>query len=388
MADNKLGFYDPYFYANEALIVLTKRLGLANTVFRGYDSTPQQRGSVINIKGPSTFVATDVNTSTGGTTQALDTQQVQIKLDQWKEVKFALTDQELTYTKEQIVTDHISPAAYALADAIDQDIASLIKQIPWYENWSDTVGVEDVLKPRMRMFNNKVPLDNMDNVFFMLDGEKEMKLLALQAFAQYQGAGDTGTNTQIFGYVGRRYGMNFFANQNTPALTSGTATDLAAAIDNVSGYTKGATVIHIDGLTASDTFKAGDVLQITGDEQLYAITKDVSVSDTESDFEIFPALAQDVADDAVVTFKLPAGSGGTKTQCVAYHRNCFALAMAPLTEIGNDLGARIGVVADPVTGLSLRARVWYDADRSTYKVGLDALWGKTVLNPNLACRCI
>ena len=385
---NDLGFYDPMFYANEGLTILTKRLGMANTVFRGYDPTPQQRGSIINIKGPGKFVATQVNPSTGGTTQELDPRQVQIKLDQWWEVKFALTDQELTYTKEQIITDHIAPAAYALADAIDRDIASLIKQIPWYANWSSTVTVEDVLKPRQVMFDNKVPTGTGQDIFFMLDGENERKLLALEAFSQYQGAGDTGTATQIEGYLGRRFGMNFFANQNTPELTSGTATGLTAAIDNASGYSKGATTIHVDGLTESDTFKAGDVLQITGDEQLYSITKDLTVSGTESDIEIFPPLAQDVVDDAVVTLKLPAGSGATKTQCFAYHRNCLALAMAPLSDLGNGRGAEIGVATDPVTGLALRSRIWYDADHSTYKVGLDALWGKTVLDANLGCRCI
>ena len=87
---NDLGFYDPMFYANEGLTILTKRLGMANTVFRGYDPTPQQRGSIINIKGPGKFVATQVNPSTGGTTQELDPRQVQIKLDQWWEV-FQLT---------------------------------------------------------------------------------------------------------------------------------------------------------------------------------------------------------------------------------------------------------------------------------------------------------
>ena len=69
---NVLSNYDPIFYANEALIQLRKNLGLAARVHRGYDPTPQQRGSTINIPRPTSFTATEVNPTTGGTTQDID----------------------------------------------------------------------------------------------------------------------------------------------------------------------------------------------------------------------------------------------------------------------------------------------------------------------------
>ena len=53
-----------------------------------------------------------------------------ITLDTWKEVKFGLTDKELTFTKEKIITDHITPAAYALADAIDLSLVGLYARFP------------------------------------------------------------------------------------------------------------------------------------------------------------------------------------------------------------------------------------------------------------------
>ena len=52
---------------------------------------------------------------------------VTVTLDQWWGVKFSLTDKELTYTKEQIITEHIRPAAYAVADKIDQSVAALMR---------------------------------------------------------------------------------------------------------------------------------------------------------------------------------------------------------------------------------------------------------------------
>ena len=385
---NSLGFYDPQFYASEALLVLMKALGLANTVYRGYDATPQQKGSTINISGPGVFTATDVNTTTGGNTQDVKARDVTITLNKWMESKFTLTDKDLTFTKAKIITDHIMPAAYSLADAIDQDLATQIKLIPWFDNWSSTVVASDALKARKRLFDNKAPMSD-GQLYFMLDSAKEADLLGLEAFGQYQGAGDVGVNTQVNGYLGKRYGMNFFANQNTPALTSGTASDLAGAIDLEAGYSAGVTTIHVDALTDGSTFKAGDVITIAGDSQWYVITEDVALSGvTEADFKIYPALQKDVINDVVVTIKLAAGSGATKNQCFAYHRNCIALAMAPLSDMGNNLGARIGVAVDPVTGLALRSRIWYDADHSSVKVGIDALWGKAVLDPALGCRML
>ncbi|OPZ31640.1 MAG: P22 coat protein - gene protein 5 [Synergistetes bacterium ADurb.BinA166] len=85
---------------------------------------------------------------------------------------------------------------------------------------------------------------------------------------------------------------------------------------------------------------------------------------------------------------LPSGSGTTKNQCLAFHRHAFALAMAPLSDMGGRLGAQIATVADPVTNLSIRSRLWYEGDTSTVKVALDALWGVQVLNPNLAVRAV
>jgi len=385
---NNLGFYDPQFYASEALLVLMKALGLANTVYRGYDTTPQQRGSTINISGPGSFTATEVNTTTGGSTQDINAKEVTITLNKWMESKFVLTDKDLTFTKDKIITDHITPASYSLADAIDQDLSTLIPSIPWYDNWESTVVAADPLKARKRLFDNKAPMSD-GQLYCMLDSTKEAALLGLQAFSEYQGAGDIGVNTQVNGYLGKRYGMQFFANQNTPAHTSGTATDLAGAIDLEAGYTAGVTTIHVDALTDGSTFKAGDVLTIAGDNQWYSITEDVTLTGaTEADFKIYPALQKDVINDVIVTIKLPAGSGATKNQCFAYHRNCLALAMAPLSDIGNNLGARIGVAVDPVTGLALRSRIWYDADHSSVKVGIDALWGKAILNPALGCRML
>ena len=101
---NVLGAYDPVFYASEALIWLRKSLGFGSRVHRGYEPGTQQKGKTITIRRPMTFTATNMPS----TPTDLTPDSVNLLLDQWKGVTFQLTDQELAYTKEQIVTEHIA----------------------------------------------------------------------------------------------------------------------------------------------------------------------------------------------------------------------------------------------------------------------------------------
>jgi len=71
---------------------------------------------------------------------------------------------------------------------------------------------------------------------------------------------------------------------------------------------------------------------------------------------------------------------------MAFHRNAFALATAPLSTMGNELGAKIATVYNEKNGLSLRSRIYYVGNSSEVHVALDILYGVKTLDPNLACR--
>ena len=84
---NVLSIYDPIWYSQEAILALEKALGLANRVYRGYDRTPQDIGSTIQIRVPSTFTTQNAPSSA----QDIKASYIPIVLDQWKEVNFKLT---------------------------------------------------------------------------------------------------------------------------------------------------------------------------------------------------------------------------------------------------------------------------------------------------------
>lgn len=372
---NTLSVYDPLFYAQEALIQLEKSLGLAGRVYRGYDKSPQQKGSIISISRPSTFTAL----AAPQTAQDVKASEVQITLDQWYEVKFKLTDKEITYTTEKIVNDHIRPAAYAIADKIDQQLAALYKDIPWSNTNASPVAAADFTANRRILNTNNAPTDMRH---LMLSPTQEEEALNLSAFSQWQGAGAAGVDTQMRGSLGMKYGYEVFMNQNVQTHTTGVSADATGALTTAG--TKGDTAISFDSVTSGGTFKKGDSFIIAGNAQRYVFTADFTATGgAKTNAPIFPALVQDYDNLSVVTITLLSGEQG-----LGFHRNAFALAMAPLSEMGNGRGAQISTVVDPVTGLSLRARMFYDGDTSTNFVSIDALWGVKTLDANLACRLV
>jgi hypothetical protein len=377
--DTNLGYYAPEFYANEALEQLENALGMASRVHRGFDRERAtfDRGDVINIRKPATFAVQDAPASA----ETPQTEKVQLVLDQWKEVKFSLSDKDLAFTIPEMIEEHIRPQAYALSNYIDQQLAALYKFVPWYVTAGSASTVSDITTARQVLFDLGVPMEGPERMHIMIDGEQENQLLQLQAFSQQQGAGDVGVATQRTGTLGNKYGFEIFANQNVQAHTKGTASDTALDIDNSAGYPKGATTINLSA-AGTGTLVPGDVLTIAGDSQAYVVTNTVTASGSAyAGVGIFPALKKAVADAAVVTASL-----STHRSSLAFHRSAFAIAMAPLPDqILDGLGIRTATVTHPRSGVSLRSRVYAMPNLSQVHVALDILFGVKVLDPNMAC---
>jgi hypothetical protein len=366
---NVLGNYNPTFFANESLIQLFNQLGMAGRVYRGLDdqrtSAGNNKGDVINLKRPSKFTAATHVAGTGTTAQDVVGQNVQVTLDQHQEVKFAITDKELAYTSEKIIDEHIKPAAFALAEKIDNDLY------------------------------NAVPMDN--NIHYMIDTGMEAAFLDLGIFSAASTTGQ-GENTDALmqGTLGRRFGVETFTSQNadvTATTMTSTATASTAGGDRLGAVNVAVaanlSTIAVDGMTGSETLKIGDTFTIAGDTTIYILTADTTLSGGAGSLTFYPPLRQNAANDAVVTFDiLYAIQEAAHYRNLMFHRNAFALGFAPLPTTGDGRGAEIATVTDPVSGLSVRARMYYNGDTATNSVALDVLYGCQVLDPMLGVRVV
>lgn len=393
MAGNVLSVFNPIFYAQEGLTALYKRLGLAGRVYRGLDdsNTSREKGDTITMKVPGSFVAQDAPS----VAQDIVAGKVDFKLDQHKEVKIQIGDKELAYTGQQIIEAHINPMAYALADKIDQSICGLVDDVPWYDDWSNPAIVTDITsKFRSGMFANMVDFSNPEKLHAMLSGTIEGELMGLAAFTQHQGSGDAGVAAQLRGYLGTRYGFNFFANQNAPSRTSAAVADLAGSINNGAGYAKAATAVNVTGFSAAAQFRKGDIVKVTGHTQQYVLTADAlmdgggagTLNIFGSPFVALGGLEAAVVDTQVVTVVLAGGSGATKNNSIAFHEQAFACGFAKLPDFYDGQGVRVFSILDPVTKIGLRARTWVEGNNSKYFVALDTLFGVKTIDGNKAYR--
>jgi len=380
---NVLGNFLPIFYANETLIWLTKALGMASRVHLGYDNERRSatQGQVIAISRPSTFTAE----KTTITTQDVATDSVSITLDQRPEVRFAISDLELAITGERIISEHIQPAAYALADVIDQDLASLYKDIPWLYDYGAGTDHTVITGMNQVAFDNKVPMRD-GNLHMQIDGTLQMGFQNSTTFHSAAVTGDGRNETLFNGSLGSPFGVEVFANQNAPSHVPGTvcqaAGDPDGAIDMAGTLLNGATSVIMDGFTDTQTVKAGDTFVIAGNTQRYAVTADATVATTALTVSFTPPAVQAYPDDAAVTFTAQTDAGST--QQLLFHRNAFAWASAPLPS--NLPGIDVGVATDPVTGLSVRASRWADGLNKQTFISLDTFYGFQTLDPNLAVR--
>jgi hypothetical protein len=397
---NTLGNYKPEFYAQEALIQLFKALGMAGRVHRGAEQerngAGNQKGDTINLKRPTKFTAQEHVVGTGSTTQDVIGENVSIVLNNHQEVKYKLTDRELAYTTEQIINDHITPAAYALADKIDQDLHQLGSKVGPKAFISGTASSAFITGPRKVLRNNEVPMDS-GMVHYLVDSGLEAAFLDLGIFHEARITGEGANQAALMnGSLGQRFGVEVFATQNADvdvaALTS-TATasngsgDNVLAVNNAGGYSANVSTIAVNGGTGSQTLQIGDTFTIAGDPTVYTLTANTTLSGGAGTITFYPALRRNTANGAVVTFKLlNAIEEAAHVRNLMFHRNAFALAFAPLPMTGDGRGAEMATVTDPTTGLSVRARMWYDGATASNFVALDALYGTQVLDPMLAVQ--
>lgn len=378
---NVLGNYDALFYAQEALIQLRKALGIAQRIHQGYDAERRTRdvGSVVSISRPGTFVAQKGSI----TTQDLRPAVVNILVDQRPEVRFEVTDVEYAYTGERLISDHIAPAAYALADQIDQDVNALYKFVPWLYDYGTATDHQVLTGMYQTAFDHNANMRD-PNWHLQIDGALQKGFQDSNMFISADMTGPGQNQTLFNGTLGNRYGIEIFANQNAPTHTVGT---VVSGADQLGALTAnlaiGATSMAVGSLGAgTDTLTAGDTFSIAGNSQRYAVTANAAMTGGANTAVTFtPPAVQAYGSGAVVTFYVQAS--GARQQLL-FHRNWAAIVFATLPR--NIPNIEVETVTDPVTGMSIRASRWGDGVNKKSYVSLDCLYGVQQLDGNLAVR--
>lgn len=393
---NTLGNFNVPLYAGTALTFLMNYLGTPKRVNRAYEQERATfgKGDVVNIRRPGSFTVYDAPLAVGSIDDVV-TDSVQIALSSHKETKMKVTDKELAYTTDTFIQQHVAPMAYAIANYIDADLLALAHQIPHTQQiTASSVSTVSILTGADKiMRENRVPDDGPLRRHYAASPQVWQKWLELAAFSQHQGAALSGVQTQETAQLAQKFGFLPYATNNGLAVAAQTSPTITAGAVN-GAHAKGATSIAVDATALTGTFKAGMVIQIgtvantagaAYNAQLYSIVgADVTAAGNAATLLISPPLRAAVADNTTFTQKINAAAAAFTTE-LAFHSDALALCMVPLP--GKAMGADVQTVTDP-SGISLRARLWYDGNASTHYFALDALYGTKVLNADMAVRGI
>jgi len=360
------------------LMVLREQATMPRIVNGDYSREAAQKGTTIDIPISSGKTASDVTPSpTYSSAPDSSPGIVQVPLNNWKKVAFSLTD------KDQVEIDkneHFMPlemgeAIRALSNVVNEDIFAEYKGVYGYAGTAGTTPfastVTAATDARKVLHQQLAP--RMDRRA-VLDYTAEANALALSPFSD---ADKIGTNDiRIEGEVGKKYGIDWYADDAVPTHTRGTVASVAVG----STTAIGASSLGVTGGGALGTMTHGDVFTIAGDTQTYVVNATVTIASATTNISIDPPLKVIASATSVITIK------GSHTVNMAFHRDAFAFATRPLMQSTTDtaLGSKIMSMTDPQTGISLRLEVSRQYKQVTWE--LDILWGAKLVRAPLAMR--
>ena len=371
-----------------ALITLRENAVMPKLVNADYSNDAAKLGNTIQVPVPTQMVAQDVVPGPySQNTPDLQLDTVPIPLNYWQEAPFALTDKEMLEVMDGVPQMQIVEAARALGNAIDRSLLGLYKGV---SNYVGTAGTTPfATDPRLAVtargiLNNK--LASLSDRRIVLNSDAESNALMLPAFQQYLQSGTTETIRD--GSIGRKFGYDWFLDQNCPTHTAGTLAgvpvtsaapvSVTTADANNPALRNPRTVnsVAITGATNGTTIKSGDVFSVAGDPNTYVVSSDATVAGGNAVIVFSPAPAIVWATSSAVTLR------ASRAINLAFHRDAIALAIRPLessqmeAEIG---GTKSMTMVDPVTGIPLRLQVRSEFNRVRY--ALDCLWGVGLVRP-------
>lgn len=208
-------FLTPDIIAREALMVLRNNAVMANLVHRDYSSEfVAGVGETITIRKPAKFEAkeftSEIEVQTA--TESSDT----VKMDKLLDVSFSVSSKEMTMDIKDFSAQLLVPAMQAFQDKIDGYILDLGVAATQKVTQAEAVTVSDIVDAREFLTKNAAPLTDRH---FVYGSGTEADLLKTDLFINASAVGDTGTALREAS-LGRKFGMNFYVDQNLDAKTA------------------------------------------------------------------------------------------------------------------------------------------------------------------------
>src|SRR5580704_8788909 len=214
---------------------------------------------------------------------------------------------------------------------------------------------------------------------FVLDPNAEANALALPAFSTFLNTDDTGVIME--GELGRKFGFDFYMDQDIPFHTSGTiTTGLSAQASTAQPVGTTAILATTAASTGACALVVGDIITFAGDSQTYVVTAAATQASAASavTVNIYPGKLIALAGGEAISVK------ASHQVNLAFHRDAFAMAIRPIEDSVFKGGSEFGQMTDPQTGISLALEVSRQYKQTVWEFSI--LYGVACVRPELTCR--
>ena len=405
MANNIL---TPTLVAKESSMILAHKLGFANTINRRYDDNfatkGAKEGSTFDLRIPPRYAVTE-GVAMAATPQ--DSEETTRRLTiEYDHVSMIFKDSELLLDINSFGDQFLKQAVAALANFIDFQGTKLYADIP---NAVGTMGsasppsaLSTYLNANAILTEEGAPEDdrmvclNARQHASIVDGLKGLYNDQAEIAAQYRMA-----------KVRQASNLWWKSDQNMYLHTNGTRVATTTLIMGVP--TSGDDTIAVDGL-GTTTIKRGDLFTVANvyavDPQSrqstrrlrnFVVLEDaVGASGAIAALKIFPAMVNSGKDQTIDALPVDnaelAWNGGPSAvshQGLAYHPECFALAMVDDTlPDGVDFAAKTGTIEAQDWNVSVSIIRDYDISKHNYPCRVGAYYGWVTARPELGVRVI
>lgn len=381
------------------LMTLRERCIMPRLVNGDYSTEAAQKGTTIDVPIPTAVTTTNVapaEVPIAGVATVTST--VQVSLSNWKQNQpIYLTDKELCDIDRNAhyLPMQLAEAVRALARDVNQSIFAKYKGTTrgvfgacgtgGVTPFGSGVTVLSATDARKVLNRQVCPKDSRRAV---LDWDAEAMALSLSQFSDAEKI--MSADVKIEGEIGKKFGIDWFADDDVPTHTSGTCKTLVGTLV-INNAALGATSIILTSNSASDDAKTivqGDILTIAGDTQKYVVigagpyTLSGSTGAQTVTISIYPGLRFDPAGTEACTIAL------SHVVNLVFHRDAFAFATRPLVQatVDLELGSKILSMQDAQTGLVLRLEVSRQHKQVAWE--FDILWGTELVRPEMAMRIL
>lgn len=292
----------PEMWAQEALMILENNLVMGQLVHRDYSNEIAKFGDTVNAHRPEVRKPTRKTDADNVTSTATNTDSVPVVLNQHIYDSFIIKDGEESLSFRNLVDYHLVPTVQGMAQFIDQLLATQVYRFVG----TNAIGKLGTAATKATLINMRDKANQLkwpsQGRTLVMPSSMEAALLTEELFTAADKVGDEGTALRE-GWLGTKYGIQCFMDQNAPGIAAGNTT-VAGAVNNGAGYAAGTTTVAVDAFTGA--LVAGSWLTIAGDmtpQQIVSTTEN-SDGDTVA-VVLYPGLLNAVANDAVVTVYSP-----------------------------------------------------------------------------------